>query len=68
MEDTVAPRKSKRTKPRKVVLEFNVLDEDTKNRIMACIQRRGKITITTVHKGVTKVGNGTDGGFSQKID
>ncbi len=52
----------------KVVLEIDVLDEDTKNRIMRCIERRGKITVTMQRKVGAKALGAPDGGFSQQID
>jgi len=58
------PRTSKRPK---VVLEFSVLDDETKKRIATCIERRGKVTVTMTHVAKAGLRNG-DGGFAQKVD
>jgi hypothetical protein len=59
--------KPKRAAARKVVLEFNVLDAATKKRLSACIARRGKVTVTAVHRATVK-GARDGGGFDQRID
>jgi hypothetical protein len=48
------------------MFEFNVLSEKAKERVARCIDRSGKVTVSMVLKG--KMGNGTDGGFEQKVD
>jgi hypothetical protein len=46
-------------------VELNVADEATKAKIHECIEKRGKITISTELKGFALGGNG---GFDQRID
>lgn len=63
----MAAKPKPRAASQKVVLEFNVLDDATKKRLAACIERRGKVTVTAVHRATVRgVANG--GGFEQKVD
>ena len=58
----------KRTKgSTRATFEIEVLNDDMKKRIVQCIERRGKITVSMVLKGAKALGNG-DGGFEQKVD
>jgi hypothetical protein len=45
-------------------VEINVVDEETKAKIHECIEKRGKLTITSEVKGFAL---GSDGGY-QSID
>ncbi len=62
-------RKAKSRKSRspssKTVLEFSVLDNDTKKKIASCIARRGKVTVTMKQIGET---DGKSSRFGQLID
>jgi len=46
-------------------VEVNIADEATKAKIHECIEKRGKLTITSELKGFAL---GSDGGFEQRID
>lgn len=49
----------------KVVLEFSVLDDETKKRLASCISKSGKVRVTMTASGTSNVGTR---GFTQKID
>lgn len=46
------------------VFEFDVLDEEMKRRVLECIEKRGKISITTEVKGAFS----PNAGFAQQVD
>jgi len=50
----------------KQILEFNILDAETKKRVIKCIKERGKISVSLQHTGI--IADVPDGGFQQKVD
>jgi ribosomal protein L23 len=64
----MATSKASRPSDSKIVVEFNVMDDATKKRIAQCIERRGKVTVTLVHKAKTTGVKNGNGGFEQFID
>ena len=47
-------------------IDFDLLDDDAKKRVIDCIQTRGKISVVLDEKILR--GAGEDGGFRQLID
>ncbi len=48
------------------VLDFELLDEESKQAVIKCIQEKGRISV--VIRDVGTIADNTDGGFRQLID
>ena len=52
----------------KHVIEFELLDDDTKRRVLECIERKGRISVVIHEASVRSIAGGGDSGYKQIID